>query len=1123
MILTMTKISLTLTLKIMTTRTSSKGSKRSRKQNLNTTIVASSKTSTATLVQKNEKYKLEDIDDDEWASMITNVVADMQKATTSQVLVTARRAATKVNAKFLDSFKNFWFSVADAALSEGSGASKKSGSGAPTSARLDVELVKDLILRVTELVGVGQPDIRFASSLAAFEMSRAVLTKIVSLSNNLAIAERQLKAATGARQGSLKTQVESLKRVIAEMEELVTGPVYSVVFMHRYRDSNEFIRTLCMENLSTSIVLRPSLFLQDKYLKYFGWMLSDSSAEVRRAALVALNLPFDTLKQRIENGSDDGSIDLSDMSNVCMKFLDRIAGCSLDANVDVQPHAMALLLSLLREGFLDEVENEKFWDQANFCAINPKATEEMRATSLQFVIEQIEAFDDDEEELAAQGINSGDEERAIVAKVDALASWIASSITGPDTAVEKARVRLTDLVVESLRSIPDQAGIATNWSAILRAINEDAVATTKDNATADTKVDEVKQLVLMRFLLAAVKCEVGDIGDAEFLTGTISKKGKITKKGTGVAHENLSVEMLKALPELFVKFSGDSRMLTQLASLPRYLIHSVFSLPQRKKEFLSLLKQTGDLYLKSTDETVLMQCAMSLTHMTEGGHTRVTDAQNQVQKIIDGLNKKISDLVARKLSTTKKKKKGEVDQDSEFALGLALTQLRILAKRGDVAGMIGDDEIEDFIATLSECAESRIKGAKGSNQTLAESSVVVKEIMAINTVFLGLVDLCYEAFELKADGADWEQDKDSEFMQFLTVTQRAACGTVSDLRSICAKGLKNAANKTLRAVALVDDSRLLNCLAKYIKSLDKSDSSFTQEGLLAISRILIANWDVVNRREAGIVLSNITGASGEATKMISAFMKVAKAKDGVKLLEAHMASLRQSFEEWQAAQPDELGEKFTDDEMDEFTEKEEQHEVMYNGLRTQASKLSGSLGVGKLSNPKMMPAMVGFVKEGIRYAFSCPKKAGGEDDEEQFGDRLSFLGPLKTYLNWIKKNQMQKNEIIADYEVKEMVFKNHIFYNEEVHAEVLKAFGDDFIGILVNRKRAASQMTSDASMPPPAPASSKGSSALDSVVEEGAEYEKGMFDDVEGGKDKRGEGEGSASKRRRTSRGEGTQ
>ncbi len=691
---------------------------------------------------------------------------------------------------------------------------------------------------------------------------------------------------------------------------------------------------------------------------------------------------------------------------------------------------MTLLLSLLREGFLDEVEDEKFWDQANFCTINPDATPEMRATALSFVIEQIEAFDDDEEDMEIGGVNAGDEERAVVAKIDALASWVASSITGPKNTVDKARVRLTDLVVEGLRAIPEQAAIATNWSAMLRAINEDSVATTKDNATADTKVDEVKQLVLMRFLLSAVKCEVGNIGDAEFLTGTISKKGKITKKGSGVAHENLSVEMLKALPELFVKFSGDSRILYQLASLPRYLIHSVFSLPQRKKEFLSLLKQIGDLYLKSTDEAVLMQCALSLTHMTEGGHSRVTDAQNQVQKIIDGLNKKISDLVARKLSTGAKKKKGEVDQDSEFALGLALTQLRILAKRGDVAGMIGDDEIEDFIATLTECAESRIKGSKGANQTLKESSVVVTEIMSINLVFLGwkvaslhegedekmreeqnedmlalkgddsdgeendasnvvvsirdrLIDLCYEAFELKPEGADWEQDKDSEFMKFLSTVQKVACGTVSDLRSICAKGLKNAANKVLRAVALVDDSRLLNCLAKYIKSLDKSDSNFTQDGLLAVSRNLIANWDVVNRREAGIVLSNITGASGDATKMISAFIKVAKAKDGVKLLEAHMASLRQSYEEWQAAQPDELGEKFTDDEMDEFTEKEEQHELMYNGLRTQAFKLSGSLGVGKLSNPKMMPAMVGFVKEGIRYAFSCPKKAGGEDDEEQ--------------------------------------------------------------------------------------------------------------------------------------------
>ena len=454
---------------------------------------------------------------------------------------------------------------------------------------------------------------------------------------------------------------------------------------------------------------------------------------------MSLNLPFDTLKQRIDNKSDDGSLDLSQMSNVCMKFLNRISDCAIDANVDVQPHAMALLLSLLKEGFLDEVEDNELWDKVNFCALKPSASPEMRKVALEFIIEQIEEFDEDEDdaELGVGGVSGGDEERAVVAKIDALASWTAAAITGPKTPIDKVRVRLTDYIVESLRSIDEHSSIATNWSAMLRAINEDAVTTTSTNTTADKKTDEVKQLVLMRMLMASVKAEVGSVSDSNFLDGATAKRNKAAKKNTGSSHEKLSIELLNALPELFVKFSGDSRMLMQLASLPRYLIHSVFSLPQKKKDFLSLLKQIGDLYLKSADEQVLLQCAMSLTHMTDGTHSRVVDAQNQVQKIVDSLNKKINDLIVLKLSNAKKKKKGDADKDSEFALGLALTQLRILSKRGDVSSMIGDDEVEDFLTSLKECAEKRIKMAKSDNQNLKESAVVVEEIMSINLVFMG--------------------------------------------------------------------------------------------------------------------------------------------------------------------------------------------------------------------------------------------------------------------------------------------------------------------------------------------------------------------------------------------------
>ncbi|GMH57862.1 hypothetical protein TrVE_jg11868 [Triparma verrucosa] len=1103
-----------------------------------------------------KKHALQDVDDDEWATLITNVVADMQNAQPNQVLITAsKKPATKAAASFLATYKNFWFQVADAALTSGSNATAAAGDAA-MSARLDVALVKELILRVTELVGVGQPDIRYASTLAAFEMSRAILAKITSLGEKLSIAERQMKSAKGARAGSMKSQVESLKEVITDMEELVTGPVYAVIFMHRYRDSNEHLRVMCLQNLATSMVLRPSLFLADKYLKYFGWMLSDLSPTVRVAALAGLTLPFETVEQRSLNNSDNGSIDLQQMQNVCMKFLPRVADCCIDVNASVHAPAMKLLLCLLKEGFLDEFEDEQVWDQINFCAISPTASVEMRKNALEFVIEQLEAFDDLEDDEAVV-----DEERTVVAKIDAIASWVAHAITGERTTVANAKVSFADYVVQSLRSIDEHSSITTNWSAQLRAINEDSVATTTSNTTADKKTDAVKQLVLMRMLMASVKEEVGSVGDADFLTG--GKKSKAKKNKTNTSHEKLSIELLKALPALFVKFSGDSKMLQQLASLPRYLIHSVFSLPQRKADFTKVLKEIGELYVKSTEEAVLTQCAMSLAHMAGGSHARAADASKQMMSIVETLKGKVSDLAAFKLSNGKKKKKGEVDADSEFALGLALTQFRILAKRVDIFDKFFDGDVEEFVTTIKECAEKRIEKCKDSNQTLEESKVVVKEAMNVNLAILAwkvttlhageddkmaeeanedlmgdvagaddendadagdqasaivsirdhLVELCTDALELKADGEAWEEDTTSEFAIFKAAVQKAACESVSDVRSICAKGLKNAANSTLRAVAFTDDSKLLTCLTKYVKSLDKSSKAFTNGPLLAIARDLVANWDVVNRREAGVVLSNINGSNPAASKLVSAFIKIAKNKDGVKLLEAHMASLRSTYEDWQNTQPEDLPEKPTEEEVERYTEEEHEHEDKYNAIRTQASKLSSSLGVTKLSNPKMSPAMVGFVREGLRYAFSCPKNDAGEDDQEQFGDRLSFLGAVKPYLSWIKKEVGGKREIEGEYESREREFRSSLFFQEDVHGEILKAFGDDFINTIVTKKRKEAPVDTHEDVFGPADTesekpSSKASSSMLSIAEEkGDEVVDGMFDGV---KEK-----GSESKRRK--------
>jgi len=58
-------------------------------------------------------------------------------------------------------------------------------------------------------------------------------------------------------------------------------------------------------------------------------------------------------------------------------------------------------------------------------------------------------------------------------------------------------------------------------------------------------------------------------------------------------------------------------------------------------------------------------------------------------------------------------------------------------------------------------------------------------------------------------------------------------------------------------------------------------------------------------------------------------------------------------------------------------------------IENQAQRLSASLGVGKLSGRHLASALLGFVKEGVRFAFST--KEPGYEEELPLGAQLPFL------------------------------------------------------------------------------------------------------------------------------------
>ena len=174
-----------------------------------------------------------------------------------------------------------------------------------------------------------------------------------------------------------------------------------------------------------------------------------------------------------------------------------------------------------------------------------------------------------------------------------------------------------------------------------------------------------------------------------------------------------------------------------------------------------------------------------------------------------------------------------------------------------------------------------------------------------------------------------------------------------------------------------------------------------------------------------------------ASDIVSTTSRVLKKIDSVRLLESQMASLRQSYENWVDEEPEVESDRPTEEEMAEFEEAEKKHRQQFASLEQRASYFSQSLGVfGKLSDFKLVPALNGFVREGIRFSFSNLDSNG--DDTLVLGSRLSFLLLLSKYSSWVKKNKQSKAKIQEYIDELEIEMRNHKEF-EDVHEDDLEA------------------------------------------------------------------------------------
>ncbi len=174
----------------------------------------------------------------------------------------------------------------------------------------------------------------------------------------------------------------------------------------------------------------------------------------------------------------------------------------------------------------------------------------------------------------------------------------------------------------------------------------------------------------------------------------------------------------------------------------------MFSLPQRKSDFLSLLKSLTDIYLLSSNETVLKSTARSIIYLSEGDHARSNEAKAAIQNIVAELRSRIlmhlsgssgeensedeqEDKASRRTSPRRKKgavasqsdsedEEEEADSastkiDNEYALFLNLQRARVLSRLCNLTQYTDDedyDSVEEICHSIADGLLSKLDQAK---------------------------------------------------------------------------------------------------------------------------------------------------------------------------------------------------------------------------------------------------------------------------------------------------------------------------------------------------------------------------------------------------------------------------
>ncbi|WBW73792.1 mitotic cohesin complex, STAG protein subunit Psc3 [Schizosaccharomyces osmophilus] len=464
-----------------------------------------------------------------------------------------------------------------------------------------------------------------------------------------AIASKQLiKEEKRARPNNNRIQeLSDSLQTITRQQDVISeylNSYFDSVFVHRYRDVEPKIRIDCLKELGNWINIVPSVFFSGSYLRYLGWMLSDTNTTARLTVIKVLHKIFET--ESFFGG----------LRHFTSRFKERIIEIScVDAEATVRIASIRLCNTIRACGFLEDEEVMKL--SQLILDVNPRIQREaiqfLCSTVQEATGEKIESWGDEEaisESFSEETVTSFDIIWVKYAQLSKTVEVLRDLFKNDPTDLKLFHVfqrnvsdstPITQTLLNACRLDSDYQ----SWEKIASYILFDDYGSKSTDTVNDVlqfcKLSESQECILLQLLASSLL----HISDSEFVVPKKIGKQQLEDRNELEKDDEKDLVYLRILPLL-------NNIIEREAASPMLLHHTLrllFTLDfkqyahmQLSKPFETLLLNLSKFFLTSNNANIIQDCTVvflrmqSVPVLEERSSFRITEMCDQsVQEFFD--------------------------------------------------------------------------------------------------------------------------------------------------------------------------------------------------------------------------------------------------------------------------------------------------------------------------------------------------------------------------------------------------------------------------------------------------------------------------------------------------------